>query len=478
MKKTFGIRATVMGATVVLLVSAAGAGTASANESHAQGGGTTASVDSQPPVSPTDEYLEAWKKRQIESAAPGGSVLSRSGAPSCPEGPTCTVVVPPDETDLGPAAMQRLAQERDKVLAKNRALRAAPAAPGTGVLAPPILPWSEQCNNFVSPHNFNGTYQGYPYYFHMARDGACAVQERKVETWTTTQPRQLLGTAEFLVLSWMDLNPSSRTYQVGVDIQKRNPTGVWVAGGEVSAEFVCYQMQGAGTCDAQGSTPSLFVSIGTGLAGTWDATSIGTGIDVTTAGIVFQARSSATDVTYARVGAPQPTEVRCDSHTYVRSTAPGCVNYGVDPWLTTYSTSDAAHGITATHIKNAQASLPDHWSQRTISGTNPDGRILLGPSGTPLTRLYNRPIQDANRTAACAGFVKNDAEDSCDEFPFASTNQGASLVPDPTRRSVAHVPLADNVSAGRFLNTNLYSLQRVLDGEAFWITVDGPVGIH
>ena len=137
-----------------------------------------------------------------------------------------------------------------------------------------------------------------------------------------------------------------------------------------------------------------------------------------------------------------------------------------------YFSQDPTHGQTATHIATAQNLLPDHWAQRIVLGSGTTG-LDVQDLGTPLTRLYDPVVKDANRAAACAGFVKIDEYDSCDEFPFASTHQGASIVTDPNRRSVAHVPNLDNIAAGSVLQKFLGE-NRVIDGDTYMITIDGP----
>ena len=79
---------------------------------------------------------------------------------------------------------------------------------------------------------------------------------------------------------------------------------------------------------------------------------------------------------------------------------------------------------------------------------------------------------------------------SCDEYPFASTYEGAALsgggprtqswcqVPlsgppstGPAGYSVCTINAAENSQAGSLLNSVLYSPYRVIDGDAFHINV-------
>ncbi|WP_241025832.1 NucA/NucB deoxyribonuclease domain-containing protein [Burkholderia sp. Tr-20390] len=60
-----------------------------------------------------------------------------------------------------------------------------------------------------------------------------------------------------------------------------------------------------------------------------------------------------------------------------------------------------------------------------------------------------------------------DCDYDCDECPFASTEEGASRVPEV---SVKRIDASDNRRAGAFLG-NFYLNQRVLDQEPFYLDV-------
>lgn len=79
----------------------------------------------------------------------------------------------------------------------------------------------------------------------------------------------------------------------------------------------------------------------------------------------------------------------------------------------------------------------------------------------PLTRATNPSTINANRNAACANVAP-----SCDEYPMASTYQGAGFQPD---FSTASVPASANSSQGGILS-QFYGTNRVLDGDPFWVS--------
>lgn len=63
---------------------------------------------------------------------------------------------------------------------------------------------------------------------------------------------------------------------------------------------------------------------------------------------------------------------------------------------------------------------------RHIGDAQASGLRGAYPNGTPLTRLTNAALVDRNRATACPSSYPRPAGKSCDEYPFASTNQGAS----------------------------------------------------
>lgn len=152
-----------------------------------------------------------------------------------------------------------------------------------------------------------------------------------------------------------------------------------------------------------------------------------------------------------------------------------------------------------------------------LNGTNPSAALIdwiqtynsdhwgQYPNGTPLTRLNNPFVAETNRSVMCGSFVPQPTivpNDSCDEFPFASTYQsGAELgltaancgegqmvwltntsqwvflpVPgqtgpvwNPTQRcAVGHIPLSSNQSVGGSYS-QLIQNNRLLDQDPFWI---------
>jgi hypothetical protein len=114
------------------------------------------------------------------------------------------------------------------------------------------------------------------------------------------------------------------------------------------------------------------------------------------------------------------------------------------------------HVVRSRHILSAQKRLRDHW-----------GASYFWLQGKPLTRDY--PSSKRNRRIACRDLVKTAKNNSCDEYPFNSTNQGAGYV-GRHRISVKAIPGKDNSTAGSFL-AQFYVRNRILNDDTFWVQV-------
>ncbi|MBV9026511.1 MAG: hypothetical protein JO362_22565 [Streptomycetaceae bacterium] len=142
--------------------------------------------------------------------------------------------------------------------------------------------------------------------------------------------------------------------------------------------------------------------------------------------------------------------VRCDNALKGYPTSYGCVlpaaRIGIAHSLS------GPYAQVARHIQDAQKSgLPGVWG-----------------SGSYLTRLTSDALIGRNRNAACPSRLLRPAGDSCDEYPFASTYQGAFLSGGKFSRRMLSDP--QNTGAGRALNS-VYALNRVLDKDPFQVEI-------
>lgn len=172
----------------------------------------------------------------------------------------------------------------------------------------------------------------------------------------------------------------------------------------------------------------------------------------------------------------EQNQVRCDAEV---GSGSGCVH---PDFAANLVFSLAQFGAAAATYDWAQTYLPTRWGLR----------------GAPLHRLASEDAANANRASTCedGSFVylpdSNVPDDSCDEFPFARTEEGgtpgglcANIVPlledgtweffqDPDAKPVTkkepcvrgHVPQPVNSAAGGKLGS-FPQTERVLDGDAY-----------
>jgi hypothetical protein len=174
-----------------------------------------------------------------------------------------------------------------------------------------------------------------------------------------------------------------------------------------------------------------------------------------------------------RVGAKVP--IRCDSAPYFNNRPKACIFFDVIPHLqyalTDSSGRDTKYRAVAEHIRHAQKNPNDtdplkSGDDKKIPGEYTGGwnnRFLTrvpGPDSTyPTNEFYLR--NKGYQQSACASIrTPTDMENpECDEYPFASTFQGAAN-PD-WDFSVKYVPGEANSSAGGVLG-NYYNADRIL----------------
>ncbi|MFK8909815.1 NucA/NucB deoxyribonuclease domain-containing protein [Streptomyces sp. YS-3] len=177
-------------------------------------------------------------------------------------------------------------------------------------------------------------------------------------------------------------------------------------------------------------------------------------------------------------GEPFWLALRWDKAPYLPNSATGAASLAYQTPLV-YSTADGApeRGV-ARHIEkaftNPGSTVPPSATKK-VPGQNP---------GDPLTRLYtDSKRREENRRRSvynCTKYFGDDYAkngDQCDEYPFASTYQGAvgaDYDPHQLRDnfSVMPVPGDQNRDAGILLG-QFYDKNRVLDGpdDGFWMEI-------
>lgn len=151
--------------------------------------------------------------------------------------------------------------------------------------------------------------------------------------------------------------------------------------------------------------------------------------------------------------------VRCDAATRGNFTKPACIFGGVEPrW--SLNRNDTEIGEVANHIWQAQndpnSTLPP----------DPNGQNKIIPRG--LERTTDENVINGNRNRAvyqCRKWINPVPDDeSCDEYPFASTYQGA--LTNDNNYSVKGLNAAQNSLEGS-RRGSWYYWDRILEGDYF-----------
>ncbi|WP_369244412.1 NucA/NucB deoxyribonuclease domain-containing protein [Streptomyces sp. R41] len=139
-----------------------------------------------------------------------------------------------------------------------------------------------------------------------------------------------------------------------------------------------------------------------------------------------------------------------------------------------YKRTDTEVKAVAEHVFDAihapQLTYPQK-SDKDIPGSIWNGQWQPLHRNYPKFNQASKDISTKNRTAkdaACAGLTKGENE-QCDEFPLASTKEGAGK--GDGNFSVRYVPQSDNSKAGARLS-KWYGQDRILDGDAYGMAVD------
>jgi hypothetical protein len=150
---------------------------------------------------------------------------------------------------------------------------------------------------------------------------------------------------------------------------------------------------------------------------------------------------------------------RCDAQ--INKTR-GCVFPSYRSTMTTMATLPHI----SAHIRQVQAAGPHHYGSKARS----NGRY-------PLSRTTLKRRQTANYATACPASraATRPAPDpktgpwSCDEYPFKTTNQGASMTKQPDW-GWAWVPVSEQSAQGGRVNA-FYRANRILNDDQFWVAV-------
>lgn len=263
-----------------------------------------------------------------------------------------------------------------------------------------------------------------------------------------------IGTGSVLQVVYGYVDNRSRRMEHEVRLSLYKATGVVRAGVVGSVAVSC-----TSSCTPSTVPPPQWLRFRTTGYDTFRAVteSPGTATDFTNPLATMTIQSTAPNPLTDDIG-PR-ADVRCDSTPRVGPNTGGCVYYLYRP---TYelSTTNADTEEVAWHVWWAQNNLNTAWGWED--------------HGPALTRTRDRQLIRDNRTEACrAAPSPRPPGQSCDEYPFATTHEGASKNPD---FSWHMIDARQNTAEGRDYRRPWYNDNRLLEDDQFWVRVILPPG--
>jgi hypothetical protein len=147
-------------------------------------------------------------------------------------------------------------------------------------------------------------------------------------------------------------------------------------------------------------------------------------------------------------------DIRCDSAAYFAPTKGGCAYPSFVDNIFDVSAANPKIAPAAEFMADAQNEITNHAGQPS--------------SDTPLQRTTNKDIKKDNREVACKG-VTSKPGNSCDEYPFATTYQGAAQVPVGDWKSKS-LKASANSLVGSYLSTFVLK-NRIMDGDPYYVNI-------
>ncbi|MFJ5220581.1 NucA/NucB deoxyribonuclease domain-containing protein [Streptomyces sp. NPDC088354] len=269
----------------------------------------------------------------------------------------------------------------------------------------------------------------------------CIIENASL-TWVDTKTGQETGTAQFRITQDIQLNNKGVTFAENFDLQVTNVVGT-LPGATLNLAVTC-----GGTCSATSHFPNgTAIVAGSGVTSAISYTDSTTTVNRTFS--IYTLSWGPGTITPVTWGSPA---YRCDN--LISGYSAGCVIPDALPVLTTMAGLPAI----AANISAIQQAGPHHYGRQA--------------DGLPLSR--NTSLQNANRNISCPDSRPRPTGQSCDEYPFASTDQGASQTTQPDW-GWAWVPVTEQDSQGGLL-ASFYGTNRVLDGsggtgDKYWVAV-------
>lgn len=380
---------------------------------------------------------------ELPAAPAGGSLAVCVSGPS----PGAVLATPPAGTPVlpnAPSSANASSSQAPRTSASSDGIASQAALP-TG-------PWPWWCNGVVV-RNASNLQDRHSYC------DSTSITYTVVRIYPSGSAR-VVGQGIYNVIRWIRLNYSSRTWNTNASTVLLQATGEGADSGSILLLPQCTRYCSFVSANFYPVFDSLKVGQATPVR-TFSITSVGGAQVPSREFLTFSYKNPVATALYSNSQSYYASnQERCDSHSYIYSGGGGCV---FDEFLAVFnqlSLSDPKRRYSAENVLNGQKFLSGH-----------PVAYYSDLRGIPLHRLVDGTLIDKNRAVSCAGFTKRPghSDDSCDEYPFASTYEGAYFV-GRSNVQVAAVPVADNSAAGGLLG-NWVSQERVLDSDAYWVSI-------
>lgn len=276
----------------------------------------------------------------------------------------------------------------------------------------------------------------------------------------------VVGTMNFLVYNYIYMDAGLNTWADQIRVSPTVITGAAV-GTQISGTATCSGANCAQTSQTfPVQTPSAMGNADGEAYWQWTGATGQSALGTPTWTITFKSPTSVNPAFWTETS---PVPVRCDNAVPGRA-AIGCVVPAITPVIRYDSSSFTEFGP---HVAGAQAS-----------------GLRGGSYSNPMHRLVDSSLQAANRATSCPASLPRPTGKSCDEYPFASTYEGAALSGGGPRTqswcqvtlsgppstgaagySVCMIDATQNSAAGSLLNSVLYAPFRVIDADAFYVEI-------
>ncbi|HEX3516111.1 MAG TPA: NucA/NucB deoxyribonuclease domain-containing protein [Trebonia sp.] len=349
-----------------------------------------------------------------------------------------------------------------KQIAKDKASRTNAATASSSVsLTPPA-----DC--LMDPGNPAGNYEPNPDRFTSCSDAMITVTSYPVVDGVPDYATPN-GGFQYEDAQWNSYSATSQSWTHGlIVVGYPAPTYAWgtlVTGVSAQMYSGCFLATGICTAISLGNPDPQSVTVLPGSTQEFGWTEYDDGASATTANS-SNWMDSYLGVTYdldvvppAVVNDLSELSGRCDT---MATSTDGCVDEYYYPTLTYNAQTNPLVEPVAEHILNAQSGIPANGGLSIAWGVP----SAYNSTGQPLTRDMTPGDDTRNNAVACANLTPPTGQ-NCDEFPMASTYQGAY---HQSVWSAFAVPISANSSQGG-LTGAFYNSNRVIDDDPFYVNV-------